>query len=162
MTGLVQKRAVTGLMTGMAIMLSACSEHEVVEAPPEGVVPGLEVTDARLVLPPVAGNPAAVYFEIANEGVSGVSIDGVEVEGAASATVHDMMEFDFRMTMADAGPIAVRTGESKTFEPGSLHVMAFELAEGIEAGGTIEVTLKILGGKTHKFDAEIRAAGDER
>ena len=40
--------------------------------------------------------------------------------------------------------------------------MAFELAEGIEAGGTIEVTLKILGGKTHKFDAEIRAAGDER
>ncbi|MEE4289976.1 MAG: copper chaperone PCu(A)C, partial [Erythrobacter sp.] len=53
-------------------------------------------------------------------------------------------------------------GTSKTFEPGGLHIMAFDLDESIKPGDSVEVTLKISGGKTHKFDAEVRAAGDDR
>lgn len=156
------KRAAITAILGLSLTMAACSEAEVAEVAPEGVVPGLEVTNARLVLPPVSGNPAAVYFDVAYNGERGVSISGAEVEGAASATVHDMMEYDFEMTMAEAGPIALPPGESKTFEPGGLHVMAFELGDGFDPGGTAKVTLNISGGKKHKFDAEIRSAGDER
>ncbi len=151
-----------GLAIAASLALTACEQEAETVAPPEGVVPGLEVTNARMVLPPVSGNPAAVYFDVVYNGERGVSISGASVEGAASATVHDMMEYDFEMTMAEAGPVALPGGEAKTFEPGGLHVMAFELAEGIEPGGTAEVTLNISGGAKHKFDAEIRAAGDER
>lgn len=151
-----------GALLGMTLTAAACSEGETAEAAPEGVVEGLEVTNARLVLPPVSGNPAAVYFDVVYNGERGVSISGAEVTGAASATVHDMMEYNFEMTMAEAGPIALPSGEAKSFEPGGLHVMAFELGEGFEAGGTAEVSLRISGGKKHRFDAEIRSAGEER
>ena len=162
MTRAGKKHAAITAILGMSLTLAACGEAEVAEAAPEGIVPGLEVTNARLVLPPVSGNPAAVYFDVAYNGERGVSISGAEVEGAASATVHDMMEYDFEMTMAEAGPIALPPGQSKTFEPGGLHVMAFELGDGFEPGGTVKVTLNISGGKKHKFDAEIRSAGEER
>ncbi|NQX93882.1 MAG: copper chaperone PCu(A)C [Erythrobacter sp.] len=149
-------------MAGLALALSACAEEAPAPVEVEGVYPGLEITNARLVLPPVSGNPAAVYFDAAYNGERGISITGANVAGAGSTTIHAMMEYNFEMTMAEVGPIAIRGGESQTFEPGGFHVMAMELDETIEAGDTVEVTLKISGGKTHKFDAEVRAAGEER
>ncbi len=155
-----------GLMLAGALAatmaLGACGETEAPVEKVEGVVPGLTVTNARMMLAPVEGNPAAVYFDVAYEGDRGISISGAEVEGAASATVHDMMEYNFEMTMAEAGPIAVTNGSEITFEPGALHVMAFEPSADLQPGGKAEVTLKISGGDRHKFEADIRAAGDER
>ncbi len=156
------KSAVLGASTALALALAGCAEEAPAPVAVEGVFPGLEITDARLVLPPVAGNPAAIYFTAAYNGERGISIAGAEVEKASSAQVHAMMEYDRKMTMAEAGPIAIRGGESQTFEPGGLHIMAMELQEGVAPGDMIEVTLKISGGKTHKFDAEVRAAGEER
>jgi len=152
------------LALGASVSLAACGEEaETTQvAAPEGTVAGLEISDARLVLPPVSGNPAAVYFDVAYDGERGISISGAEVEGASSAAVHDMMEYNFEQTMAEAGPIALTSGTELSFEPGALHVMAFELGDDIAAGDTAEVTLKISGGGRHKFDAEVRAAGEER
>jgi len=155
------RRAILTITAAGTLALGACGSDEV-EAPPEGVVPGLEVTNARLVLPPVEGNPAAVYFDVVYNGERGVSISGAEVTGAASAMVHNTFDYDLQMQMGDAGPIALPKGESKTFEPGGLHVMAFELGEGFEPGSSAEVSLRISGGKMHKFEAEVLAAGDER
>lgn len=162
MTGATTKGAAFGLILGATLALTACGEAEVADAAPVDTVPDLEVSNARLVLPPVSGNPAAVYFDVVYNGERGVSISGADVAGAGSAAVHAMMEFNFEMTMGESGPIALPAGEAKSFEPGGLHVMAFELGEGFEAGGSAEVTLNISGGKIHKFDAEIRAAGEER
>lgn len=156
------KRAGLGAMAGAALALGACTPEAPAPVAVEGVYPNLEITDARLVLPPVAGNPAAVYFNAVFNGERGISITGAEVAGASSAQVHAMMEYDFEMTMAEAGPIPLRRGESQAFEPGGLHVMAMELDEKVKPGDTVEVTLKIIGGKTHTFDAEVRAAGEDR
>jgi len=145
-----------------SVLVSGCSGETEAPAEVEGVVNGLEVTNARLVLPPVSGNPAAIYFDIAYNGKGGVSIDGAEVEGASSAEVHDMMEYNFKMTMGPAGPIGLRSGDAKSFEPGGLHIMVFDLGEDVVAGGSTEVTLKIMGGDRHKFTADVRAAGEER
>ncbi len=155
----------TGLSLALlaSLPLVACGgEAEAPEAPPEGTVPGIEISDARLVLPPVSGNPAAVYFDIAYSGDRGISITGAEVEGAGRTEMHDMMEYDFEMTMAQANDVALANGTEVSFEPGALHVMAFDLDEGLAAGDTTEVTLKISGGGRHKFDADVRAAGEER
>ena len=147
---------------GLALALGACAEDAPAPAPVEGVYPDLEITNARLMLAPVSGNPAAVYFDAAFNGERGISITGAEVAGAGKTEVHAMMEYDFEMTMAEAGPIAVRGGETVAFEPGGFHVMAIDLDESIAAGDTVEVTLKIIGGKTHKFEAPVKEAGEER
>ena len=145
-----------------SLALGACSQEPPAPVEVEGVFPGLEVTNARLVLAPVSGNPAAVYFDVAYNGERGVSISGAEVAGAATTAVHATMEYNFELTMGESGPVALPGGTSKTFEPGGLHIMAFELDESVVEGSSVEVTLKISGGKTHKFQAPVQAAGDER
>ncbi len=156
------RQAALAVALGASVALTACASEPEAPAKVEGVVEGLEVTNARLVLPPVSGNPAAVYFDVVNNGTGGISISGVAVAGAKSATVHDMLEYNFEMTMAEAGPIALPTGEVKTFAPGGLHVMAFDLDDMIKPGDTAEVTLRVSGGDFHKFNAEVRGAGEER
>ncbi|MEM6908820.1 MAG: copper chaperone PCu(A)C [Pseudomonadota bacterium] len=150
-------------LTAVCSILVACGGNTEPQAEPvEGIIPGLEISNARMLLAPVSGNPAAVYFDVEYNGERGLSISGAEVEGAESATVHDMMEYNFEMTMSEASPVPMTKGTKVAFEPGGKHVMAFGLDESIAPGTTAEVTLKISGGKTHKFDAEVRSAGDER
>lgn len=156
-------RALTaGAALGLALTLSACGGDEAAEAPVEGVVPGIEISNARLVLPPVSGNPSAIYFDVVYNGERGVSITGAEVQGASSTQVHGTMEYNFEMTMMETGPVALPGGEPKTFEPGGLHIMVYELDETVAAGDSVDVTLSIAGGRTHDFTAEVRAAGEER
>lgn len=158
------KKAGLGLAVGVALALAACAQEAPAPAPEvvEGVFPDLEVTNARLVLAPVSGNPAAVYFDALYKGERGVSISGAQVAGAANTMVHATAEINGKMTMGEVGPVALRGGEPQAFEPGGYHVMAMELDPSITAGDTVEVTLKISGGKTHIFEAEVRAAGDKR
>lgn len=153
--------ASAGLLAS-ALVLAACSEPEtVVEAAPAGV-PGLSVENARLVLAPVNGNPAAVYFDLKYDGDRGLSIRRADVAGAETAQLHAYGEWEGKMQMAEAMPIAITKGTEIAFKPGDLHVMAFNLDESIEAGNAVEVTLTVSGGDKYTFDAEVRAAGDER
>ncbi|MBX7526791.1 copper chaperone PCu(A)C [Qipengyuania vesicularis] len=153
------------LLAGASLGLAACgggsADEPAAEAGAE-TIEGLEISDARLVLPPVAGNPAAIYFELANNSDRNLAFRSAEVEKAARAEVHDSMEYDGQMVMGEAPPILVEAGGKETFAPGGKHVMAFELAEGFAAGDTTKVTLIVAGGKRHTFEASARAAGDDR
>lgn len=123
---------------------------------------GLTVSNARLVLPPVAGNPAAVYFDLSYSGAPGVTLDDVEVEGAGMTMIHDYAESAGKMQMTMAGPIQLVEGTPVSFAPGGLHVMAMEPTDALKAGGTAKVTLTLSNGTTATVDAPVRAAGDER
>lgn len=154
---------ITPIILASTVALSACGgEAEVVAEPEVEGVPGLSVENARLVLPAVKGNPAAVYFDVAYEGDRGLSIRRADVAGAKEAQLHAFGEWEGRMQMAEAMPIAITKGTEVTFAPGELHVMAFELDDSIEAGGNVEVTLTVSGGGTHTFEADVLAAGDDR
>jgi copper(I)-binding protein len=122
----------------------------------------LTVSNARLVLPPVAGNPAVVYFDLSYSGAPGVTLENVTVEGARMTMIHDNVEKDgkMQMVMADAVPLA--QGAPVSFKPGGLHVMAMEPSDALKAGGTAKVTLTLSDGTTATVDAPVRAAGDER
>lgn len=127
----------------------------------EGIA-GLTVNNARMVLAPVAGNPAAVYFDLEYQGDRNVALNRATVEGATSATFHDYGEFEFEVQMMDMLPLPLNKGDEVSFEPGGKHLMAMGVSPDLKPGGTTDVTITVSGGKSQTFPAEIRAAGDER
>ena len=152
------------LALGSALALSACGGEAVVEEAPEveGVIQGVTIENPRMVLAPVSGNPAAIYFDFSYEGERAFSLGRVEVADAQSALMHQFGEYDFEVQMMEALPIPVTDGTKVEFKPGDYHVMAFDVSPDLEPGDTTEVTLKVSGGQTHTFEAEVRAAGEER
>lgn len=152
------------LLAGSALGLAACggSTEEPVAGADANMIVGVEVSNARLVLPPVAGNPAAIYLDLANNSDRNLAFRSAEVARAKSAEVHDMMEYNFEMTMGEAPPIMVGQGGTVSFAPGGKHIMAFDLDPAMKAGDKTEVTLIAAGGKRHSFEATAQAAGDDR
>ena len=145
------------------LTLAACSggtgdEAKQVDDNPTGLV----VTNARLMLPPVAGNPAAVYFDLKNDGKRAVAVRRADIADAKTATMHDMMEYEGKATMADMGPMTIKQGETVKFEPGGKHVMAFDLSPELKAGGTTEMTLTIAGGDKMSAEVPVQAANAAR
>ncbi len=148
----------------LALSVAGCggAEAPAEEAVEETGVPGMSVENARLVLAPVAGNPAAVYFDLAYNGDRGLAIRGASVEGTESAMLHDYGEFEGKRQMMEAIDIVVQKGDKLKFEPGTRHVMAFGVPETLSAGDSVDVSIRVSGGKEHTFPAEVRAAGEER
>jgi copper(I)-binding protein len=138
-----------------ALAPGACSETpETAEAGP-AAAEGITVSNARLMLPAVAGNPGAVYFDVSNSGSENRVIRAVSIDGAGSADMHTK---DMQLVLQ----IAVPAGGTTQFAPGDKHVMAMDLADSVSAGSQAEVTLTFVGGTEVKFPAEVRAAGDDR
>ena len=136
----------------------ACGEAPEPAAAGPAAPEGISVTNARLMLPAVAGNPGAVYFDIANSGTSNRMLRAASVKGATSAMMHTTSADSMQETLQ----IMVPSGETVKFEPGGTHVMAMGLADTVVAGSKADVTLTFVGGLTATFPAEVRAAGDER
>ncbi|MFN4019154.1 MAG: copper chaperone PCu(A)C [Erythrobacter sp.] len=161
--GLRRAVLVAGVAAAM-LGLAACGGTA--EAPASeavaGQVPGMTITNARLVLAPVAGNPAAVYFDLDYQGEQGLTIRKADVEGAGMTMMHDYGEYDSKVQMMEALPVALTKGTKVEFKPGALHVMAMEPPATWKPGDKVKVTLTMSGGTTQAFEAEVRAAGEER
>lgn len=154
------KRSVWGAiaLSIAALGPTACGEApEQTDAAPEAPE-GIAVSNARLMLPAVAGNPGAVYFDVANSSDTGRMIRAASVAGAGSAMMHTTTEAGMQETLQ----IMVAPGETLKFEPGGAHIMAMNLADTVAAGSKAEVTLTFVGGDKVSFPAEVRAAGDDR
>lgn len=146
---------------GIMVTLSACAEEAaepIVED--SDCVDGIEISGAWLSSPAIPGDPAAVYFNIANTGEANRMIRGADVEGSSSAMLHQTSEWNLEPSMDELLQLDVPAGESIDFNPETYHVMAMQTAEDMEVGGTSEVTLTFIGGDKCSFPAEIRAPGD--
>lgn len=150
-------------LVASSLTLSACSgdTQEAQVEQQEGIA-GLAISNARMMLAPVAGNPAAIYMDIAYDGDRNIAIRAADVAGAGSAELHDFMEYDFEQTMGEMPPLMLQPGDKVSFEPGGKHIMAMDVSPELRAGGTTEVTLTIAGGDKHSFEVPIMAAGEER
>lgn len=159
------RTVIAASLAGALMMLGACSsepEAPAATATTPGMVAGLTITNARLILAPVSGNPAAVYFDLAYEGDKGLTIRKADVAGAGMTMMHEYGDYDGKVQMMEALPVGIKKGTEVSFRPGGLHLMAMQPSADWAPGGTVEVTLTVSGGTTHTFDAEIRSAGDER
>jgi copper(I)-binding protein len=143
--------------------LAACGEDA--QAPAEAATnspAGISVTEGRLVLPAVSGNPGALYFNVSNESDGPVTIRTASLKGAGSTMIHQMGNRDGQTSMDEVMQINVPAKDTLEFKPGDLHVMAMQLDETLAAGGNAEVTLHFARGDKVTFPVEILAAGDER
>jgi periplasmic copper chaperone A len=142
--------------------LAGCGQDQApADAGPQAPA-GITASNGRLMLPAVAGNPGAVYFDLQNSGSDNRVIRAVSVEGAGRTEMHQMAMWNGEMTMQEMFQIRVPPNQTVNLEPGGLHVMAFDLGDDVTAGSTAEVTVTFVGGDRVSFPAEVRAAGDER
>lgn len=150
------------LLAGSSLGLAACggAQEETPSAATDAA--SLSIANARMVLPAVEGNPAAIYFDLTNDGERGVAVRKVEVDGAGKTEVHATTEWDGKMEMGETGPQAVQAGDTLKFEPGGLHIMVFDLSSDLVAGSETAMTLTVAGGKSATFTVPIQAAGENR
>jgi copper(I)-binding protein len=113
------------------------------------------ISDARLILPAVKGNPAAAYFAIKNDTSGTMSISSIAIDGIGKTEVHQTIGTE--MTQVDRVDIA--PGTSIAFEPGQLHVMAFDVANTLKAGNTTQMTVSFAAGGKATSTMKIEAAG---
>ena len=156
------RRAALAIALGLSLTgLAACSDagDPLSQA---GAAAKVTVSNARVVMAPVAGNPAAVYFDLSYSGSAPVTLTSVAVEGAGMTMIHDYAESagKMQMTMTDAVPLSADA--PVTFAPGGLHVMAMEPSDTLTAGSTAKLTLQLSDGSGISVDAPVRAAGEER
>lgn len=151
------------LALGTATMgLGACGGGASEETAVPDAVPGLSVENARMVLPAVEGNPAAIYLDLAYNGDRNVAVNRVAVDGADSAVMHEMGEWDGKMEMMEMLPIVMKKGDAVKFEPGAKHIMVMGVSPELQAGGTTEATFIVAGGDKLSFPVQIQAAGEDR
>ena len=128
-------RLIAFAVLAAALPLAACQQTKDpaaqtgTEANPDAK-PGLSVSDGVLVLPAVKGNPGAAYFTLA-------TLAAVHIDGAGKAEMHETKGGE----MQPLAPVPLDPGASVKFAPGGKHVMAFELADTLQAGGTTEMTI---------------------
>jgi copper(I)-binding protein len=150
-------------LLGSTFALAACGESPEQPAVDETVgIPGMKISIARMVLAPVKGNPAAVYFDLAYDGDQALALNRAQVKGAKSAMFHDYGEYDFKVQMMEMLPVPLKKGDKLEFKPGGKHLMAMDVSPDLKPGGTTEATVIVSGGAKQTFPVEIRAAGDER
>lgn len=160
----------SAIFTGIALALASvglagCQQGsqdtaaESGEAAPEAPE-GIEISKGRLVLPPVSGNPGAVYFEVINNGEADTAIAGVSVDGAGHSMLHTTVQSDGMSKMQHLESVPVPKGATVSFAPGGNHVMAMDLSDDLKPGTSTDVTLTFSSGDKASFTADVRAAGD--
>lgn len=145
--------------------LTACGNdtqtaEKTTEAPQSGI-PGMTISNARMVLNAVLGNPAAVYFDLAYNGDDSFALDRGAVEGAKKAMFHDYGEYDFKVQMMDMLPVPIKKGDKIEFKPGGKHLMVMDPPKDLKPGDKVNVTITVSGGASQTFPAEVKAAGSE-
>ena len=125
-------------------------------------VAGLVVKNARVVLPAVTGNPAAVYFDATFSGNKDAELAGLFVAGAEETMMHEMKMDGGVMSMGPIEKVALPNGAKVSFAPGGNHGMAMKVSDELKAGGTTGLTLIIASGDKTTVNAEIKGAGEDR
>lgn len=117
---------------------------------------GVTLSEGTLRLPAVKGNPGAAYFTIANTATSGtISIVSLAITGAGQAEIHTTKDG----AMSPVDRLDVEAGSTVKFEPGGLHVMAFDLDPALAAGSATDLTVTFADGTASVLPLKLEAAG---
>lgn len=109
--------------------------------------PVITVTNA-FAYPTLKGiTTGAAYMDVTNSGTVEAVIVGAETPVAARAELHDHIHEGGIMKMRHLEKLAITPGETKSFKPGSLHVMLFEMNRQLDEGAEFPLTLTLEGGE---------------
>lgn len=130
-----------------AATLTACQKAE------------LGASDAYVRLPAVTGRPGAAYLTIQG-GAEPNTLLSISTPAAIRSELHEMKHESGMMTMDAVKHVAIPAGQKVEFKPGGVHVMLYDIAPSVKAGGTVPLKLSFADGKTVEVNAQVRAAGD--
>lgn len=140
----------------VAAMLALTGCHHRHHAPTSAAAADtISVSEARLLLPAVKGNPGAGYFTLANATNAPVTLVGVDITGAQKAEMHETSGG----TMQPLAQVAIAPGAQVSFAPAGKHVMAFNLVPTLTPGGSSTIVFHFQDGKTLSAKLRIEAAG---
>jgi periplasmic copper chaperone A len=137
------------------LALAACNQSPATPDGGEPIAGELSVTDGKLILPAVSGNPGAAYFTVTNGTTQPASLAAASVEGAAKAEMHESSGD----SMAPLTSVTLGPGATATFERGGKHVMVFGVSKSLKPGDTAEIKLTFAGGKTAAGPLHVEAVG---
>lgn len=120
---------------------------------------GVEVSEATVKLPAVAGRPGAAYFTVA-AGAEALKIAAVHVDGVGHTELHETVMEGGISKMQPASDVPVVPGKPTVFKPGGLHVMLYDVGAGLKAGGTTVLTVTFDNGDKASAPARIINAAD--
>lgn len=130
----------------------------------------LEVSGAWARNSPMVATAGAVYLEIANGGEADDALTAASVDAsvAGEVEIHETVAAmpsdggmggasgEAMMEMRPVDEIAIPAGETVALEPGGYHIMLVELAEPLEVGDEIELTLTFEEAGDVVVTAEVR------
>ncbi len=124
----------------LTLALVGCKAQESGGLPTESRE-GVTITDARLALPPITGNPAAAYFAVHNDTDQALKIGSIDVAGAGMAMMHETLDLGGRSTMQPLANPVVPAHGTLEFAPGARHVMVTGIKPVLKAGTMTTLTL---------------------
>ena len=117
----------------------------------------IEVDHGWVRLPPVAGHPAAAYFEL-HGGPTDETLIAVDSPVALHGAMHESMKKNGMEAMVPLKQVVVPAGKTVKFEPDGKHVMLFGLEKTIKPGGTVGLHFVFADGKEIDYQAKAIAA----
>ena len=128
------------LVIALSLLLAACGSDD--ETPRlENSKNGVEIVDARLVLPIVSGGAGAAYFTVNNGTDAPISIVTVEVAASSMAMMHETLDTGGHSSMQMLGKVDVPAHQSVAFAPGGKHVMVTGMSPQIKVNTMTYLTL---------------------
>ena len=156
----IARRFALPLAASFAVLaLAACGgakneEKAEATAAPEAK-PGIVISEGKMILPAVSGNPAGAYFTVENNGDKSVSIASIAIDGVGKAEMHETKGGQ----MKPVERLDVAAKSMVKFERGGLHVMGFNLDSKLKAGGTTEMTVTFSDGDKVSAPLKLEAMG---
>lgn len=149
------------LTLGLALLATAGCQQDGAkngsgsEPAPSEAAANSPLSDARLVLPAVRGNPGAAYFTLTNDTTGTRAISGIQIDGVGKTEVHQTIGTE----MTPVERIDVAPGTNIAFEPGKLHVMAFDVSGTLKPGDTTKLTVQFATGDKVSGSMKVESAG---
>ncbi len=91
--------------------------------------------------PGAAGDNAAAYMNITNEGDEDAILTGASSDVARMVEVHESRMEDGTMRMEEIPELVIEPGETVSLEPGGFHVMFMNLERDLDPDDTFMLTL---------------------
>lgn len=120
--------------------------------------PSVRVADGHVrALPPTVPNTAA-YLTLLNSGGEDLALTGVSSPAAASASLHETVSEEGRMTMRPVASAPLPAGGELRLEAGGLHVMLMGLRAPLAPGDEVELTLSFDDGSAVTVSLPVSSA----
>lgn len=115
------------------------------------------VSNARIVLPETAGNPAAVHLDITNRGDSNLYLSEILVEHGGRAQLTDIS----RQTPKPSDNVAIGPGQTLRFGRGGERAILTGYDAYVVPGAEVTVELVFGNGESLSVPATVEAASEE-